>query len=86
MMLAPVTFVQKNGMRICLDAWDVCNIVEKEEGTEITYMPTEKPDLFVTKAKFDEVLVELQVARDREARKHRDGDEWKNKGYDEHED
>ena len=83
-MLAPVTFVQKNGMRICFDAWDVCNVVEKEAGgTEITYMPTDETDLFVTKANFDEVVECLQQARDH---KHRDGDEWKNRGYDDHED
>ena len=83
MMLAPVTFVQQNGKRICLDAWDVCNVVEKDVGTEITYMPTNEPDIFTTKANFDEVVTCLQVARHD---KHRDGDEWKNRGYDDNED
>lgn len=85
-MFAPVTFVQKNGMRICLDAWDVCNVVEKEEGTEITYMPTDQVDIFVARAKFDEVIKCLQIARTREPQKYGDGDEWKNGRYDDHED
>ncbi len=86
MMFAPVTIVQKNGMRICLDAWDVCNVVEKEACTEITYMSTEKSDVFVTAANFDQVLEYLQQARDREPRRHKDGDEWKDRGYNDHED
>ncbi len=86
MMLAPVTIVQRNGKRIHFDAWDVCNVVEQAVGVEVTYMPTDKPDIFVTDMDFDAVVTCLQVAREREpTRKHRDGDEWK-KGYDDHED
>ena len=85
-MFAAVTFTQTTGMRICIDAWDVCSVVEKLLGTEITYVLTDEPDIFVTKSTFEEVLELLQEARSREPRKYGDGDEWKNKGYDDGED
>lgn len=44
-------------------------------------------DIFVTETGFDQVVKDLQQARDCDHEpKHRDGDEWKDKGYDDHED
>lgn len=84
-MLAPVVFTQTNGKRIAIDAYDVCTVAETDDGQQITFMPTNEPDIITVEPGLDEILDELARARAKSMpRKPREGDEWK-EGYDDEE-
>lgn len=77
-MLAPTTFVQLNGKRIAIDAYDVCSVQEVDDGVQILYMATNDADILTTSEEFDDVLTKLRDSRIKAMpRKPRDGDEWK---------
>lgn len=81
-MIAPTEFVQTNGYRIAMDAFDICGVTEVEDETglcvEVTYAITHKAtDTFQTHEDFSVVLEKLAVARHKVQNPTEEGDEWR---------
>lgn len=81
-MIAPTEFVQTNGNKIALDAFDICVVEEAEDdsGTyvEVTYAITYKETgTFQTNENFSEVLVKFTAARHEVQNPTEEGDEWR---------
>lgn len=85
-MLAPTILHKKaDGLRIAVDAYDICLVAEIENGVQVTYMATNEPDVIVVTEPFEDVLdLFAEAKRKAQPRKPRDGDEWKF-GYDDDE-
>lgn len=81
-MIAPTEFVQTNGYKIALDAFDICVVteVEGEHGpyVEVTYADTHKTTgTFYTPEAFSDVLEKFAAARDKVQNPTEEGDEWR---------
>ena len=85
-MIAASVFLKHDGLKICIDAYDVCRVTETDTGaTLVEYMPTgDKLDSFNTDTHIDKVLEVFAEAKRKAMGGGRPdpGDEWKGGGDD----